>query len=185
VNFFALDLPIYPGEYAEADIIKALSEAVDGNKQPICTVKRGMNAEILDAMIEHPLPEMCPLVMMQVWTEQEVSSMGGGRYYTPYMVSLYCMYYYGNLSTDTSYDPDKLSFTKQRRRHLQAIKAATVMQTGGNTNAPIPVSPHWKWDTTRQDTIDFTSPFRYFGNGYQAKEGYNCVRVDRPIAIYQ
>lgn len=186
MNFFQLSLPTYPGEYAEADILKALSEAVDGNGLNICTVRRGTDAEVLDAMITHPLEEVCPLVMLQAWTEQEVTAVGGGRYYTPYMMSFYCMYYFGNPATDTAYNPSVLSFTQQRRRHIQALQAAIVMQTGGNINAPIPVSPHWIWDSSRQTTIDYTSPFRYLGNGYQVKaDGYNCVRIDKPIRIYQ
>ncbi len=189
MNFFGLNLPVYPGEYAESDVLTALNGAVDSNSQSIwgtLGARRGTDAEILDAIVANPQPEHCPCVFIQTWTEQEQSSIGGRRAYTPYMMSLYFMYYFGVPSADLSYQPSTLSFTQQRRRHLQAALQILTMQSGGNVNAVIATSPHWKWDTDRKRVIDYRSPFQYFGDGnYSVKDGYNCVRVDCPISIYQ
>lgn len=188
MNFLTLSLPIYSGEYAEADVLKALSAGVDLNYQPLFSpsgVVRGVDAELLDVYFQHPGEAVCPLVMLQTWVEQETSSQGGGRAHTDYMMSLFFLYYFGVPSSDPGYQPALLSFVQQRRRHLTAAMRAIEMQTGGNTSAMIPVSPHWKWDTSRTALFDYATPFRHFGRpDYEVKGGYNCVRVDRPISVW-
>jgi hypothetical protein len=182
-----LNLAPYPGEYAEGDVITALANAVDAgagsNSQKLfVSVNRGVDKELLDSYFTNPGEDVCPLAMLQTWVEQEVSAQGGGRIYTPYMMSLYFLYYFGMPSNSFV----ATHYVQQRRRHIQAALRAVEMQTGGNTTATIRVSPHWKWDTSRQTVIDFMTPFAYFGGSIVVPpgSGYNCVRVDKPISVW-
>lgn len=189
MNLMGLNLPVYPGEYAETDVLTALTNAVDlgtgANSQKLFAengVKRGVDAELLDSYFKNPGQDVCPLVMLQTWTEQERSAQGGGRINTDYMMSLYFLYYFGVPSTAFV----AIEYVKQRRRHLTAAMKAIEMQTGGNTSAKIPVSPHWKWNTSQNTIFDYMTPFQYFGGSIVVPptSGYNCVRVDRPISIW-
>lgn len=189
MNLMTLSLPIYPGEYAEHDILTALSNAKDANNQNLFApngVVRGVDAELLDFYFSRPGESVCPLVMLQTWVEQETSSQGGGRIHTDYPISFYFLYYFGTPSTDATYRPEFLSFIQQRRRHLTAAMKAIEMQSGGNLSATIPTSAHWKWDTSKPAVFDYTTPFRYFGGAIEIPpaSGYNCVRVDRPISVW-
>lgn len=183
IPFMALDLPAFPAEKAEADILESLMLAVDKAGQPLfAQVKRGVDAELLDSYFKAPGEDVCPLVMLHTWNEQEVSAQGGGRIYTPYTVSLYFLYYFGIPSTFFVPTP----FAQQRRRHIAAAMKAIEMQSGGNQSANIPASHGWKWDTSRASVIDYRSPFEYFGGSIivPPSSGYNCVRVDRPISVW-
>ena len=185
MNLMTLNLTAYPGEYAEADVLKALSGAVDLSSQPLFAengVQRGVNAEILDAMFRTPNEAMCPLVMLQTWVENEVSAQGGGRIHTDYMMSLYFVYYFGVPSTQFV----AIDYVQQRRRHLTAAMKAIEMQTGGNLTATIPVSRHWKWDTSKESTFTYDYSFENMGTTVPVPpgSGFNCVRVNRPISVW-
>ena len=185
MNFQTLNLTPYKGEVAEEDVLTALTNAVDLDGQPLFApngVQRGVDAELLDSYFARPGEDVCPLVMLQTWVEQERSAQGGGRINTDYMMSLYFVYYFGVPSTQFVFN----SYVQQRRRHLTACMKAIEMQTGGNATATIPVSPHWKWNTSQQSVFDYISPFQHFGGmiTIPPSSGYNCVRVDRPISIW-
>jgi hypothetical protein len=185
MNLMTLRLTPYKGEFAEADVLKALSGAKDLDMQPLFAgdgVQRGVNIELLNGYFQAPGEDVCPLVMMQTWVEQEISAQGGGRIHTDYMMSLYFLYYFGVPSNDFV----AIQYVEQRRRHLTACMKAIEMQSGGNVSATIAVSPHWKWDTSRNTTFDYMTPFQYFGGAIviPPASGYNCVRVDRPISVW-
>lgn len=185
MNLMTLNLTPYSGEYAESDVLTALKSSVDLNNQPLFAengVQRGVDAELLDSYFRTPGQDVCPLVMLQTWVEQEVSAQGGGRIHTDYMMSLYFLYYFGVPSTAFV----AIQYVQQRRRHLTAAMKAIEMQTGGNTTARIPVSSHWKWDTSRSAQFDYTTPLENSGNNIVVppSSGYNCVRVNRPISVW-
>jgi hypothetical protein len=185
MNFMTLDLPAFPGEKAEADVLGALAAATDRTGQPLFAengVQNGVDAVLLDSYFKNPGLDVCPLVMMQTWTENEVSAQGGGRIYTPYMMSFYFLYYFGVPSNDFV----AIKYVQQRRRHIAAAMKAIEMNSGGNAKATIPPTHGWKWDTSRQTVIDYMTPFAYFGGSIVVppSSGYNCVRVDRPISVW-
>lgn len=185
MNLMTLRLTPYSGEYAENDVLNALTNAKDLDNNSLFApngVQRGVDAELLDNLFNKPDEEVCPLVMLQTWQTQERSAQGGGRINTDYVMSLYFLYYFGV----PSQSPVAITYVQQRRRHLTAAMKAIEMQTGGNATATIPVSPHWKWDTSKQTFFDFLTPFETFGTQIVIKpsDGYNAVRVDRPISIW-
>ena len=189
MNMFALTLPIYNGEVAEAKILAALIAAQDISSpaQPLFPsggVQRGTDAEIWDAFFTSPQPNICPCIFLQDWTENEYESVGGHGIHQEYYMSFYLIYYFGNLSTDLSYVPSTLSFTQQRRRHIQAVLKSIEMDSGG-TSGNLSPRNGWKWDVSRPTIIDYTSPFKYFGkSGVSVNGDYNCVRIDKPVSIW-
>lgn len=188
MNMFSLNLPIWNGEVAEDKILASLKASVDLDSQKIFPdggVQRGTDAEILDTFFVHPQPEICPCIFLQTWTENEYESVGGGKVHADYYMSFYLMFYFGILSTDTSYQPQTLSFTQQRRRIIQAVLKNMEMQSGGNATAPLSFRNGWIWDVNRPVVIDYASPFKYFGSQYLPFNGdYNCVRIDKPVSIW-
>lgn len=185
MNLMTLNLTSYPGESADSDILTALRNAVDISNQPLFAqngVQLGVDAEMLDSYFKNPGEDVCPLVMLQNWVAQERSAQGGGRINTDSMYSFYFLYYFGVPSESFV----AIEYVKQRRRHLTAAMKAIEMQTGGNATATIPVSPHWKWNTSQNSVFDYVTPFQYFGGSIVVPpgSGYNCVRVDRPISIW-
>lgn len=190
MNMFALNLPIYNGEVAEGKILASLIAATDVSTptpQPIFPsggVQRGTDAEILDAFFTNPQPDVCPCIFLQTWTENEFSSVGAHAIHDDYYMSFYLIYYIGVPSTDVSYQAGAVTFTQQRRRHIQAVLKAMEMNSGGNDGA-LSARNGWKWDVSRPTLIDYTSPFKYFGKqGVSFNGNYNCVRIDKPVSIW-
>ena len=183
VDFYGLDLPIPTSEVAEADVLTALTNAVDANSIGInATVVSAFDATILDSIMAHPTADLCPFVGINTWIAPEVVSQGGRGVHVPYNLSLYFIYEFGTPAADPNYSAHN-SFVIQRNRHLLANMRSLVMQSGGNTNAKIPATHGWKWSAGEgsKRIYDFFAPFRYLNESYQLKGGYNCVRVDCPI----
>lgn len=180
-----LDMAAADGfEQAESDIVTALRGAVDNNGVNInVTVDLGFDAEIADAIMVNPQPDMMPLVRLNIWQDDETLAMGGGPVWAKFYLSLYFYYYFGVPSLDPVYS----SFVTLRRRHLALCMRAIMFPQPGVTSG-IPTKRKWKWDSSLPRSIDYVAPFKYldrksiYDYGY-LKQGYNCTRMDCPILI--
>lgn len=186
MNLFSLNLPPDKAENAEQAVLTALTNAVDLSSPPlnICaTVVKGFDAAILDALFTSPTPDMCPFVGINTWVSRGRDAVGGQEVYRDFNMSFYIINYYGNPATDPSYWASPIKFESMQDRHIAACMKAVELQVGGNPTATIPVRG-WLWNAAIDATYDYFSPFRYITQSYKLPDGYNCVRVDRPMKVY-
>lgn len=167
-------------EQAENDWLVALRAAHDSsNVSILVSAERGFDAEINDAILANPQPDMCPLARLNIWQDDETLAMGGGPVFAKMTMQTYLFYYYGVPSTD----PLFTELTKLRRRHIAIIqRAIQYIQPGISEGVP-QGGRQWKWDTSRTRMVDYSSPFRYLEKSYVVPPGFNCVRLDSPVLI--
>lgn len=170
-------------EQAESDWTTALSGAQD-NSSPklnlLTTVTTGFDAEILDAIMADPLPDLCPLARINIVAEDETLAMGGGPVFAPFIMQLFILYYYGVPSTD----PLFVSFVKLRRQHIgMLMRSLQFIQPGISIGIPNDSRRYWKWDSGRNRHIELIAPFQSLGLSYTPKEQFNWVRIDCPVLI--
>src|ERR1035441_10558461 len=122
-----------PGfEQAESDWLLALGGASDISVPPqnlLISATLGFDAEILDAIMATPTPDMCPLARINIFAEDDTLAMGGAPVFAPFTMQLFVCYYYGVPSTDPSF----VSFIKLRRQHIGMIMRALQFNQPGIT----------------------------------------------------